>query len=76
VFITACFGAGIGGLFLGFFKQGAIAMNVSGILGTLVNISPLTYLGGYAISIIGGFIITYFVGAKDVNLANFESDIS
>jgi PTS system sucrose-specific IIC component len=76
VFITACLGAGIGGLFLGFFKQGAIAMNVSGILGTLVNISPLTYLGGYVISIVSGFIITYFVGAKASNLANFEPDIN
>ncbi len=72
VFLLACAGAGLGGLFLGFFTQGAVAINVSGVLGTLVNINPLAYAGGYIIAVLGGFILTYTVGAKPQNLESFE----
>lgn len=74
VFFTACAGAAVGGMFLGFFKQGAITINVSGILGTLVNINPVVYLIGYLISILCGFLFTYAVGAKQQNLNNFEEE--
>lgn len=75
VFLTACAGAAVGGMFLGFFKQGAVTINVSGILGTLVNINPLVYLIGYAIAIGCGFLFTYIGGAKKENLASFEADL-
>ena len=47
-------------------------MNVSGILGVLVNISPLVYFAGYAISVVAGFALVYFVGAKQSALDALE----
>lgn len=77
VFLTACAGAAVGGAFLGFFPdQGSVAMYVSGILGTLVNVRPGVYFIGYMLSIIFGFIFTYFIGASEKNLANFRADFS
>lgn len=49
-------------------------MNVSGILGTLVNTKPMAYLVAYAVSILAGFVITYAVGVKDTALALFEDE--
>ncbi len=76
VFFTACAGAAVGGLVCGFFPgMGAVTINVSGILGTLVNTRPLGYLLAYACSILFGFLFTYFVGAKEENLQHFKSEI-
>lgn len=73
-FVTACLGAAVGGCVLGFFPgQGAVTMNVSGILGMLVNTKPLAYLLAYATSIVAGFIITYVVGVKESALDSFEN---
>lgn len=64
-FVTACIGAFVGGCVLGCFPgQGAITMNVSGILGGLVNTRPMAYYISYLVSIAAGFVITYFAGAK------------
>ena len=74
-FITACLGGACGGAVLGLFPgQGAVTMNVSGILGTLVNTKPMAYLVAYAVSILAGFVITYAVGVKDTALALFEDE--
>lgn len=71
-FVTACLGAGFGGFVCGCFPgMGAETINVSGILGTLVNTKPLVYLLAYAIAIVAGFIITWFVGVKKENLDTF-----
>lgn len=71
-YITACVGAFIGGVVLGFFPdQGAITMNVSGILGGLVNTNPGAYYLAYAVSVAAAFVITYFVGVKDSTLDSF-----
>ncbi len=75
-FITACIGAAIGGSVLGFFPgQGAVTINVSGILGALVNTMPLVYLLAYAVSVTAGFAITYVVGAKKENLDSFVVEL-
>lgn len=75
VFFLACAGAALGGAFLGFFPdQGSVATYVSGILGTAVNVRPMVYLIGYLISIVGGFLLTFLVGAKKKNLDTFEAD--
>ncbi len=72
-FVTACCGAFVGGVVLGMFPgQGAVTMNVSGILGGLVNTRPGAYYLAYAVSIAAGFIFTYFVGAKDSALDQFR----
>lgn len=71
-FVTACLGAACGGAVLGFFPgQGAITMNVSGILGMLVNVMPAAYLLAYAVSIAAGFVITWAAGVKDSALESF-----
>ena len=73
-FITACIGAAAGGAVLGFFPgQGAVTMNVSGILGTLVNTNPLAYLLAYAVSIAVGFVATSAVNLKPEALQSFRS---
>lgn len=72
-FVTACIGAAVGGAVLGFFPgQGAVTINVSGILGGLVNTMPLVYYAAYAVSIVAGFAITYVFGAKKENLDSFS----
>ena len=75
VFPLACAGGAVGGFVLGFFTQGSITINVSGILGALVNINIGAYLGAYAVAIIFGFLFVFFVGATDESLANFEEAV-
>lgn len=72
VFLLACAGGAVGGLFMGFFTQGSVAVNVSGILGVLVNVNPLIYFCGYLISIAAGFALVYIIGAKKEALETFE----
>ncbi|MBE6831701.1 MAG: hypothetical protein E7519_15995 [Ruminococcaceae bacterium] len=75
VFFTACAGAALGGALLGFFPHsGAVTVSVSGILGVLVNTNPLAYLAAYALSIAGGFLFTWSVGAKKEALDAFGGD--
>ena len=75
VFAMACIGAGFGGLICGMTPgMGAVTINVSGILGTLVNTKPLVYLLAYAVSIAAGFILTWIIGAKKENLDSFVVD--
>ena len=72
-FITACMGAFVGGVVLGLFPgQGAITMNVSGILGGLVNTKPMAYYIAYFVSVAAGFVITYAVGAKQSAIDSFN----
>jgi PTS system sucrose-specific IIC component len=72
-FITACLGAFVGGCVLGLFPgQGAVTMNVSGILGGLVNTRPGAYYLSYLVSIVAGAIITFLAGVKDSALDGFR----
>lgn len=76
VFFTACAGAALGGAVLGFFPaSGAVTVSVSGVLGVLVNTNPLAYLLGYAVSIAGGFLLTWFIGAKKQTLDAFGGNL-
>lgn len=71
-FVTACLGAACGGFVCGLFPgMGAMTINVSGILGTLVNTNPLAYLLAYGTAIGAGFIITWLVGVKKEALDTF-----
>ncbi len=73
VFATACAGAFVGGVVLGFFPgQGAVTMNVSGILGGLVNTRPGAYYLAYLVAVVAAFIITYAVGVKESALDAFR----
>lgn len=74
VFITACLGAGVGGILIYIFKVGAISIGVSGILG-LVIIEQKKWIY-YIISLIGsyfgGFIFTFLFGINKKILKNLD----
>lgn len=74
VFPLACAGGAVGGIVLGLFTQGSVTVNVSGILGVLVNVAPFAYLMCYAIAVAAGFVLVYFIGAKQSALDAFESN--
>ncbi|HEX9025735.1 MAG TPA: PTS transporter subunit EIIC [Clostridium sp.] len=63
-FVTACLGAGIGGILASLFNLGTVSQGVSGLFGLLIVVpgTQLYYiiamLGAYA----GGFLLTYFFG--------------
>lgn len=72
-FVTACLGAFVGGCVLGLFPgQGAVTMNVSGILGGLVNTRPGAYYLAYLVSVVAGAVITYFAGVRETALDTFR----
>lgn len=72
-FVYACLGAFVGGCVLGMFPgQGAITMNVSGILGGLVNTRPGAYYLAYAVSAAAACIITLIGGVKESALDTFR----
>lgn len=71
-FVTACCGAAVGGFLSGFFPGfGSQTVSVSGVLGTLVNTQPLTYIMCYLSAVTGGFVLTWLIGAKKGNLETF-----
>ncbi|WP_444642023.1 PTS transporter subunit EIIC [Caproiciproducens sp. R1] len=63
-FVTACLGAGVGGILASLFKLGTVSQGVSGLFGLLIVIPgqqlqyAIAMLGAYA----GGFLLTYFFG--------------
>ena len=63
-FVTACLGAGVGGILASLFNLGTVSQGVSGLFGLLIVVpgTQLYYiiamLGAYA----GGFLLTYFFG--------------
>jgi len=66
-FLTACLGAGLGGILASLFSLGAISQGVSGLFGLLL-MEPgqqfpfiIAMLGAYA----GGFLMTYFFGVDE-----------
>lgn len=71
-FLAANLGGACGGLVLGLFpNQGAVAMNVSGLLGVLVNTEPLAYILGYTAAVIGAAFFTNLLGVKEENMRIF-----
>lgn len=69
-FITACLGAGLGGILASIFSLGAISQGVSGLFGLLL-MQPgqqlgfiISMLGAYA----GGFLLTYFFGVDEARI--------
>ncbi len=63
-FITACIGAGFGGIAASLFHLGAVSQGVSGLFGLLI-MEPgqqLTYLAALLVAYLGGFIVTWFFG--------------
>lgn len=66
-FITACLGAGVGGVLASVFRLGAITQGVSGLFGLLIVQagSQLAFIIAMLGAYMGGFILTYFFGYDD-----------
>lgn len=66
-FITACLGAGIGGVLAALFHIGTVSQGVSGLFGLLI-VEPgqqLVYVIAMLAAYAGGFALTYFFGVDE-----------
>ena len=66
-FVTACLGAGVGGILATLFHLGAISQGVSGLFGVLV-VQPgqqVTYVVSLVGACAGGFVLTWLFGVDD-----------
>ncbi len=66
-FITACLGAGFGGVAASLFHLGTVSQGVSGLFGLLI-MQPgqqFQFLLALLISYIGGFVLTWFFGINE-----------
>ena len=66
-FITACLGAGFGGIAASLFHLGTVSQGVSGLFGLLI-MQPgqqIQFLIALLISYIGGFVLTWFFGFNE-----------
>lgn len=66
-FITACLGAGFGGIFAALFHLGTVSQGVSGLFGLLI-VKPgqqLFFIVAMAIAYAGGFLLTWFFGVDE-----------
>jgi PTS system sucrose-specific IIC component len=66
-FITACLGAGFGGILASLFHLGTVSQGVSGLFGLLIVVpgQQLQYVISMAVAYIGGFILTYLFGVDE-----------
>lgn len=67
-FVTACLGAGFGGILAALFHLGTVSQGVSGLFGLLI-VQPGLQQALYALSMvvayIGGFVLTWFFGVDE-----------
>ena len=66
-FITACLGAGVGGVLSALFHLGTVSQGVSGLFGLLI-VKPgqqIPYIIAMAAAYAGGFILTWFFGVDE-----------
>lgn len=66
-FITACLGAGFGGILAALFHLGTVSQGVSGLFGLLIVVpgTQLLYALSMVVAYIGGFVLTYFFGVDE-----------
>lgn len=66
-FLTACLGAGVGGILTAMFHLGTVSQGVSGLFGLLI-VKPgqqLPYIAAMLAAYAGGFILTWFFGVDE-----------
>ena len=66
-FVTACLGAGFGGIVASIFRLGTVSQGVSGLFGLLI-VKPgqqLEYLLAMLCAYLGGFVLTWFFGVDE-----------
>lgn len=69
-FITACLGAGFGGVAASLFHLGTVSQGVSGLFGLLI-MQPgqqVEFLIALLISYVGGFVLTWFFGIDEARI--------
>ncbi len=66
-FVTACLGAGVGGILASLFHLGTVSQGVSGLFGLLIVVpgTQLLYLLSIVAAYAGGFVLTYFFGVDE-----------
>lgn len=71
-FITACLGAGLGGILIRLFQVGTISQGVSGLFGLLIVVpgQQLQYILSMLAAYAGGFILTWFFGVEEEKISN------
>ena len=66
-FVTACLGAGVGGVIATALHVGAVSQGASGLFGVLI-VQPnqhVAYIVALLGAVIGGFVLTWFFGVDD-----------
>lgn len=69
-FVTACLGAGVGGVLAWLFHLGTVSQGVSGLFGLLI-VSPgtqLLYVVAMVAAYAAGFVLTYFFGVDEARI--------
>lgn len=75
-FITACLGAGFGGIVASLFHVGTVSQGVSGLFGLLI-VEPghqLQYVIAMLCAYLGGFVLTWFFGVDENRINDIYGD--
>lgn len=66
-FVTACLGAGFGGILASLFHLGTVSQGVSGLFGLLIVVpgQQLEYVLSMLVAYAGGFILTWLFGVDE-----------
>lgn len=75
-FITACLGAGFGGVLAALFHVGTVSQGVSGLFGLLIVVpgQQLFYVLAMLAAIAGGFVLTWFFGVDEDKINAFYGE--
>lgn len=75
-FVTACLGAGLGGVVAALFHVGTVSQGVSGLFGLLIVVpgQQLFYLLAMLAAYAGGFVLTWFFGVDEDRINEFYGE--
>lgn len=75
-FITACLGAGLGGIIAALFHIGTVSQGVSGLFGLLIVVpgQQLVYVLAMLAAYAGGFVLTWFFGVDEEKINAFYGE--
>lgn len=75
-FVTACLGAGFGGVLAALFHVGTVSQGVSGLFGLLIVVpgQQLFYVIAMLAAYAGGFVLTWFFGVDEQRIEKFYGE--
>lgn len=75
-FITACLGAGFGGVLAALFHIGTVSQGVSGLFGLLIVVpgQQFWYVLAMLVAYVGGFVLTWFFGVDEQRINEFYGE--